>query len=157
MSNKKFSILFKDLDNLDLEEKYLKIKSWLKSKTRDPEDLRKAVSIAPEMARQAGILYAMVVAEEDIYNLKTESIISRILLKAEKELLSRKKRKEIIGQLTETKLKRFIYAEENEEYLKIMRIRARKKRNSLILLALKNAVDARWHLLQTQSKFLNKD
>jgi len=119
--------------------------------------LQRAIDIGAEIVRIAGILYAMCINEEDRYIIKTKIIISKIQIRAEKELIIKKRNKEISGQITEAKIERLIYASKNEEYIKIMRTRAKKKKNSLILLALKNSVDARWHLLQTKTKFISKD
>lgn len=150
--DKKYSFIMVDLDELDIEDEYKRLKKDLKldSKYRNFEALAQAIDFAAENARSAGNLflrakYLRKTFEEEDYRTKMAELYDEAI-----EALRRKK----IGQLSDEKIKNWISRHHNEEYVSLVKTLRKLKFYEDTLKVLYDQWESRKSLLQSQGRMV---
>ncbi|GEM_PF-3045082 len=150
----KFGFLIKDLNDLDIEDVYFKLKKNMKvGKERlDPDVLSEAIDTAPEWAFKATQLY--VIAKEKLS--KFNDLIFRVkyaslATKASEELEKMRKEKKLNGQITKEKIENWIVLHV-PEYKKLLREKRELETAVELLKSLAAQFESKKSMLQTQGR-----
>lgn len=150
----KYSFLIVDLNEIDIEAEYKRLKSDLKlGKNRMSYDaLAKAIDFVAENAFSAGKLFIKAKEykeyfEENVYRKRIAELSEKAI-----EKLRQKK----VGQISEEKIKNWICTNFEEEYLELTNTLKRLQLAEDMMKILYNQWESRKSLLQTQGKMVEK-
>lgn len=158
-STNKFQILKSDIEGINFEKTYNKLKSMLALEVNraDYGKLLELIDSVTENARVAGVLYAS--AKEAYERFKSEDYAfwwARVSNEATKELEEMKKQKLISGQISEEKIRNWIILNKKESYLKNTRQLNQLKFGVDVMKILYEQWESRKSLLQTQANVIEK-
>lgn len=155
----RYAFLKRELDDLDIEKEYFRLKKALMLGPRklNFEALAEALDFAAENARSAAMLWAAARELREEYEDGEYAIRwAELVEEATEELEKLKKARKITGQISETKIRNWIIKNKNEEYMELTKRLRKLQRAERILGILKDQWESRKSLLQSQARMAER-
>lgn len=156
---KKYSFLSREMDSLDVEKEYFRLKQCLELGARRMNyiALAEAIDAATSNAFSAGMIYAIARdMREEFENGEYAIKWSELTEEAMETLEKLKKSGKISGQISDNKMRSWIVKNKYEEYNEIITRLRKLQTNERILSTFKDQWESRKSLLQSQGRIVEK-